>query len=118
MNRPQQSITAYVVMLMLAPAARGADASRTAEPLEEIIVTAGLRATPLRELPQGATVLDGATLRAAGVQHFADVLGLVPGLSWAGGSSRPRYFQLRGIGETEQYQGAPNPSVEIGRAHV
>src|SRR4029453_18191244 len=28
-----------------------------------------------------------------------------------GGTSRPRFFQLRGIGELEQYQGAPNPSV-------
>ncbi|MEY4377722.1 MAG: hypothetical protein RJB26_2272, partial [Pseudomonadota bacterium] len=26
-------------------------------------------------------------------------------------SSRPRYFQVRGIGELEQYEGAPNPSV-------
>ena len=36
---------------------------------------------------------------------------LVPNLNWAGDTSRPRYFQLRGIGELEQYQGAPNPSV-------
>ena len=56
-------------------------------------------------------MLDSATLRAAGLQHFADVLGLVPNLNWAGGTSRPRFFQLRGIGELEQYQGAPNPSV-------
>ncbi|HMA10903.1 MAG TPA: TonB-dependent receptor plug domain-containing protein, partial [Steroidobacteraceae bacterium] len=28
-----------------------------------------------------------------------------------GGTSRPRYFQIRGIGELEQYEGAPNPSV-------
>jgi outer membrane receptor protein involved in Fe transport len=35
----------------------------------------------------------------------------VPNLSWSAGSSRPRYFQLRGIGELEQYEGAPNPSV-------
>ncbi len=28
-----------------------------------------------------------------------------------GGTSRPRYFQIRGIGEREQYEGAPNPSV-------
>jgi len=39
------------------------------------------------------------------------VLGLVPNLNWAGDSARPRYFQLRGIGELEQYEGAPNPSV-------
>jgi len=29
----------------------------------------------------------------------------------ASGTSRPRYYQLRGIGELDQYQGAPNPSV-------
>jgi iron complex outermembrane receptor protein len=39
------------------------------------------------------------------------VLALVPNLNWAGDTSRPRYFQLRGIGELEQYQGAPNPSI-------
>jgi outer membrane receptor protein involved in Fe transport len=57
------------------------------------------------------TVLDSSTLHAAGEQHFADVLSLVPNLNWAGGTSRPRYFQIRGIGEREQYEGAPNPSV-------
>ncbi|MBS0387573.1 MAG: TonB-dependent receptor plug domain-containing protein [Proteobacteria bacterium] len=88
-----------------------ADPATAPEALEEIVIRASLRAVPLRELPQSVTVLDAATLAAAGVQHFEDVLGLVPGLGWASGTSRPRYFQLRGIGETEQYQGAPNPSV-------
>jgi iron complex outermembrane receptor protein len=79
--------------------------------LEEIIVTASLRQQGLEQLAASATVLDAATLDAAGLQHFADVLGLVPNLNWAGGTSRPRYFQLRGVGELEQYQGAQNPSV-------
>src|SRR6266446_5325929 len=79
--------------------------------LDEIVVTAGLRSTSVAELPQSVTVIDRDTLRAAGVQHFEDVLGLIPDLNWAAGTSRPRYFQLRGIGELEQYQGAPNPSV-------
>ncbi len=79
--------------------------------LEEIVVTASLRPEPASRLPVSTTVLDPETLRAAGLQHFGDVLGLVPNLNWAGGTSRPRFFQLRGIGELEQYQGAPNPSV-------
>ena len=93
------------------PAATAGPPAATAEPLEEIVITAGLRATPISAVPQSVTVLERATLQAAGVQHFEDVLGLVPGLSAAGGSARPRYFQIRGIGEIEQYQGAPNPSV-------
>src|SRR5260370_2502613 len=79
--------------------------------LEEIVVTAGLRSTSVAELPQSVTVIDRDTLRAAGVQHFEDVLGLIADLDWAAGTSRPRCLQLRGIGEGEQYQGAPNPSV-------
>ena len=70
-----------------------------------------LRESSLQQLPASATVLDAHTLEIAGVQHFQDVLGLVPNLNWAAGTSRPRYFQLRGIGELEQWQGAPNPSV-------
>jgi iron complex outermembrane receptor protein len=64
-----------------------------------------------RRLPQSVSVLDAGTLQAAGVQHFEDVLTMIPNLSWASGSSRPRFFLMRGIGEVEQYQGAPNPSV-------
>jgi iron complex outermembrane receptor protein len=79
--------------------------------LDEIIVTATLRAVPATEVPASITVLDSQTLQDAGRANFEDVLGLIPNLNWAGDTSLPRYFQLRGIGELQQYQGAPNPSV-------
>lgn len=85
---------------------RGAD-----DPLQEVVITASLLGSTLTQLPSSATVLDAATLESAGVEHFGDVLGLVPNLNYAGASSRPHFFQLRGIGEVEQYEGAPNPSV-------
>src|ERR1700680_945094 len=81
------------------------------EAVQEIVVTASLRGSNAADLPQSVSVLDAGALQAAGVQHFEDVLAMIPNLSWASGSSRPRFFQLRGIGEVEQYQGAPNPSV-------
>ena len=100
---------AATVLACVLPAVHAAAADQV--PLEEIIVTASLRPEPIGDLPVSVTVLDASVLQAAGLQHFADVLGLVPNLNWSGGTSRPRYFQLRGIGELEQYQGAPNPSV-------
>ncbi|MDR2214570.1 MAG: TonB-dependent receptor [Nevskiaceae bacterium] len=81
------------------------------DPLAEVIVTASLTGSRLLELPSSVSILDSQTLTQAGVAHFADILGQVPNLFFAGGSSRPRYFQIRGIGESEQYEGAPNPSV-------
>src|SRR5580700_11342718 len=98
--------TGSLLCLFSAPPALPAD-----DALQEIVVTATLRSTSVADLPQSVTVLDRDTLRAAGVQHFEDVLGLIPDLNWAAGTSRPRFFQLRGVGEVEQYQGAPNPSV-------
>jgi outer membrane receptor protein involved in Fe transport len=98
--------------LLAAPAFAAVTAVATrAPPLEEIVVTASLLGQTVAAMPTSVTVLDESTLDAAGLQHFADVLGLVPNLNWSGGTSRPRFFQLRGIGELEQYQGAPNPSV-------
>lgn len=86
--------------------------AQDAEPqLAEVVISASLRPAPVQQTPASVTVLDSTALREAGVEHFADVLGMVPDLSAAGGTSRPRYFQLRGVGEQEQYQGAPNPSV-------
>jgi len=103
---------ALVFVLASLVAATGAyPATDTDNPLDEIVVTATLRNMPASELPASVTVLDATTLRDAGRSNFEDVLGLIPNLNWAGDTSLPRYFQLRGIGELQQYQGAPNPSV-------
>ncbi|MDY6945304.1 MAG: TonB-dependent receptor [Pseudomonadota bacterium] len=79
--------------------------------LEEVVVTATLRQQSLVQAPLSVTVLDRQMLQDAGRQHFEDVLTAVPNLSYASGTSRPRFFQIRGIGEREEWQGAPNPSV-------
>ncbi|GAC1496881.1 MAG: TonB-dependent receptor [Steroidobacteraceae bacterium] len=106
MKYPWRWLGPLALYLTVAQGAAAADDS-----LEEIVVRAALRSTSVADLPQSVTVLDAATLQAAGVQHFEDVLGLIPNLNWASGTSRPRFFQLRGLGEVEQYQGAPNPSI-------
>jgi iron complex outermembrane recepter protein len=101
-----------LLLVLSVPIPVYADDSASNDPqLDEIIVTATLRTAPAIEVPASVTVLDGKTLRDAGGANLEDVLGLIPNLNWAGDTSLPRYFQLRGIGELEQYQGAPNPSV-------
>src|SRR5689334_4350726 len=99
------------VALLLYGATTLAAAPADSQVLEEVIVTATLREQALLDTPVSITVLNDRTLQDAGRQHFEDVLAAVPNLNWAGGTSRPRFFQIRGIGEREQYEGAPNPSV-------
>src|SRR5882724_11392213 len=114
MGRNSVSGFLFAAAAAVAAAATPAAASgnNTADPqLDEIIVTAALRPVSLDDLPGSVSVLTSAALRDAGQQHLEDVVALVPNLNWAGDTSRPRYFQIRGIGELQQYQGAPNPSV-------
>jgi len=78
-----------------------------------IVVTSLYRETGLLDSASNISVLSEETIEEAGEQHLEELIHLIPNLNWSGGSSRPRYFQLRGIGELEQYEGAPNPSVGV-----
>jgi outer membrane receptor protein involved in Fe transport len=97
--------------VLFLPLAAFAAPAETPAKLEPVVVTAGLRPLPADRRPGGVSVLGADDVREASVVHLEELLPQLPSLSWAGASSRPRYFQLRGIGELEQYQGAPNPSV-------
>src|SRR5210317_2673516 len=83
----------------------------SAELIEEIVVTADFRERPVGDFPASVTVLSGDELREAAQQHFEELVNSIPNLNWSGDGHRARYFQIRGIGELEQYEGAPNPSV-------
>ena len=98
--------TLSIVLNLFAPAALllyGATAAGAGDQvLEEVIVTATLREQSLLEAPTSVTLLDEQTLRLVARQHFEDVLSVIPNLHWAGATSRPRFFQIRGVGEREQ----------------
>jgi len=78
--------------------------------LEEVVVS-GYREQPLREAGLSVSVLNAEIIAQASVAHFEELIPLVPNMNLSGEGSRARYLQLRGIGEREQYEGAPNPSV-------
>jgi outer membrane receptor protein involved in Fe transport len=82
-----------------------------AQEIEEIVVTADFRGRAASEFPASVSVLDAAAVDALSVQHFEELINVVPNLNWSGDGHRARYLQIRGVGELEQYQGAPNPSV-------
>jgi len=79
-------------------------------PLEEIVVSEFRQSSSL-ELDSSITILNRETIESATLQHFEELISLVPNMNFSGDGARARYFQLRGIGELEQYEGAPNPSI-------
>ncbi len=82
--------------------------------LDTLRVTADLWESPLARMPASVTVFDEATLRAGSIRHFGDLADQVPTLTWTGGTSRPRYLQIRGVGENSQYEGeTPDSTVRF-----
>jgi len=78
-----------------------------------IVVTASPLASELTRLPASVSVLEDYELTDSGSSFFQDQIAEIPNLNWSAGSSRPRFFQIRGVGELEQFQGAPNSSVAV-----
>ena len=99
------------------PGARGPLTVRlhpVALPVPETVVTGGLTEQALAEVASSVTVLDRGRIDAAGGPHLQELIPAVSNLNWAGGTSRPRYFQIRGMGERSHYAGEGPPSFSVG----
>jgi outer membrane receptor protein involved in Fe transport len=82
--------------------------------LDPLRVTADLWASPLSRIPASVTIYDETALRAGAVRHFGDLTDQIPNLTWTGGTSRPRYLQIRGLGENSQFEGeTPDSAVRF-----
>ncbi|WP_299011445.1 TonB-dependent receptor [uncultured Shewanella sp.] len=116
MLRLRFSPIAFFVAAVAAPYSAFADtdepsSSTPDEDMEVMVVTSDFRGAKLEDVPASVTVIDQQQMQDEGAQHFEDILNSVANLNWSGGSSRPKYFQIRGVGEQEEYKGAPNSSV-------
>ncbi len=80
---------------------------------EVVFVRAGLKHESLQRSTSSVTVFGRELIRRQDGNHFQDLIESIPNFNAAGGTSRPRYFQIRGIGERSHYfaEGPPNFSV-------
>lgn len=81
------------------------------ENLAPVIVTADLRETSEQDMPASVDVKTQAEIQDQGATHFDDILLKTPNVNFSGQSSRARHIQIRGMGERDEYTGAPNSSV-------
>lgn len=113
MRLPTRIVSTLLVSAAFSSALAQTPAATTVT-LETLRVTADLWESPLTRIPASVTVYDEPTLRAGSVRHFGDLADQVPTLTWTGGTSRPRYLQIRGIGENSQYEGeTPDSTVRF-----
>ena len=81
------------------------------EIVDEIVVKGTWREADSSESTGSIVILDEDTLEEQPLKHFEQLSFLIPNLNFAASDSRPRYFQIRGIGERSGYEGTPNSSV-------
>ena len=75
--------------------------------IEEIIVKGSYREITLEKNDGSLFVLNEEQLKAEPIKHLEQLSFLVPNLNFALSDGRPRYFQIRGIGEQSGYEGTP-----------
>ena len=109
-TKPLLHFTAAIFCLFVSKTVFAETASLVRPPVEEIVVS-GFRDETARNLNASITVLNQDAIDSATLVQFEELVQLVPNMNLSGEGSRARYFQLRGVGEREQYEGAPNPSV-------
>jgi len=82
-----------------------------ASELTEILVTAEFRPISLQNQASSISVITGEDIQQRAAQHLEEVLNIAPNVNFSSGSSRARYYQIRGIGERSQFQEPLNPSI-------
>ena len=81
---------------------------------DEINVESGLINKSFSKSTNSLTVIQQNDIRDSGADHLNEIVDQISNLNWAGGTSRPRYFQIRGIGERSQYFGEGPPNFSVG----
>lgn len=79
--------------------------------IEEVKVVADFRGGEAENLATSLSVLNADVIEQSGARHFDELISALPNVNFAGGTSRARFFQIRGIGERSQFASPLNPSV-------
>ena len=78
---------------------------------EEIKVYGGLNSS---KSDTRIKIINKSSFNLNGKENFQDIIQSNPELNFAGGTSTPRYIQIRGLGELSQFSGEGAPHFYIG----
>ena len=81
---------------------------------DQITVRAGLSDESLQNSVTSVHIITDEEIRDSGSDHFQTLTDQIPNINWSGGTSRPRYFQIRGVGERSHYFGEGPPNFSVG----
>ena len=88
-------------------------ADNAAPDMEVIEVKGELLKTSITNATNAVDIIDQKLIEESGAAHIQDILQQTANVNFASGSSRARFFQIRGVGERSQFVDPVNPSVGV-----
>ena len=90
-----------------------AEEGQSLNDIREIIVTAEFNEINPFNLPLSVSVLSSNDINQRNASHLEDMLFMIPNVNYSTGSSRGKFYQIRGIGERSEFSEPVNYSVGI-----
>ncbi len=81
--------------------------------LDPIVVSADFREQNLSQVSNSVSIIGEKEIYDKSSQSFVETIASVPNVNFSSGASKPKYIQIRGIGERSQFVTPINPSVGI-----
>ncbi len=81
--------------------------------MESIEVISGFREQNLQKIPSSVSIATSEDIERRNAQNLEEIIQASANVNFSSGSSRARYYQIRGIGERSQFQSPINPSVAV-----
>ena len=78
------------------------------------VIVSGFKNIKLSESHNTVDIITNNEIKFGRENHFKDLISKIPNLTFASGTSNPRYFLIRGIGEVSQFSTEGNPNFSIG----
>jgi outer membrane receptor protein involved in Fe transport len=81
--------------------------------LKPVQIEADFREADIQQSTSSVTVVTPAEMQERDAQNIEDVIGLMPNVNASSGGATAHYYQIRGMGITEQYYTPVNSSVGV-----
>ncbi len=81
--------------------------------LKPVQIEADFREADIQQSTSSVTVVTPVEVQERDAQNIEDVIGLMPNVNASSGGATAHYYQIRGMGITEQYYTPVNPSVGV-----
>lgn len=103
----------FSTAMLVSTSATSAETETDSVELDTVTVSADFRNTDVQDIPEAVTVIGADQIQARSADHLESVLSYAPNVNFSSGTSRGRFFQIRGIGERSQFTDPVNPSVGL-----